>query len=242
MLVLSRRPQQKVLFPNLGVAVEILSVQGQVVKVGVEAPKDVSVWREEIAPTGGIQEKSPQHRLRNRLNHAGIVLHLAQRQLRVGQTSAAEGTLREALTALETLDREWLAPPPAAPPRPRREVHALLVEDNRNESELLATFLRLNGIAVETTGDGLDALEYLAAHEPPDVVLLDMLMPRCDGPHTIAAIRRDPRLAKLKVFAVSGSSQEECGIPTGPAGVDRWFTKPLNPMGLVEEVTGVVRA
>jgi carbon storage regulator CsrA len=243
MLVLSRRPQQKVLFPNLGVSVEILSVQGQLVKVGVEAPRDVPIWRDEIAPTAGVQEKSPEHRLRNRLNQAGITLHLARRQLQAGQQVAADTTLLQALSALEALDREWLAPPAAAvAPRPSREVHALLVEDNCNESELLATFLRLHGIAVETTSDGLGALEYLAAHELPDVVLLDMLMPRCDGPHTIAAIRRDPRLFGLKVFAVSGTSQEQCGIPIGPEGVDRWFTKPLNPARLAQEVTELAPA
>lgn len=245
MLVLSRRPQQKVLFPNLGVSVEIVSVQGQVVRIGVNAPRDVAVWREEIAPKGEIAEpkKPSHHRLRNQLNHCGMALHLAQRQLQVGMNSDAEHTLQDALAALQELDKEWLgaaSPQEAAKAEAtRRGVQALLVEDNRNESALLASYLRLNGIQVETADDGDDALAYLASHNRPDVVLLDMRLPRCDGPSTIAAIRGNPSLEGLKVFAVTGATQSEYGIPTGPGGVDRWFTKPLNPMRLVEEVAGI---
>ena len=104
MLVLSRRPQQKVLFPNLGVRVGILSVQGQVVRVGVDAPRDVPVWREEIAPADCFHASSLQHLLRNRLNEAGLALQLAQQQIRVGQCDAAETTLHRAFAKLGRVD------------------------------------------------------------------------------------------------------------------------------------------
>ncbi len=52
----------------------------------------------------------------------------------------------------------------------------------------------MTGFQVDTAGDGADALDYLHSHDRPDVVLLDMLMPRCDGPTTIGRIRRDPSL------------------------------------------------
>jgi DNA-binding response OmpR family regulator len=113
--------------------------------------------------------------------------------------------------------------------------HALLVEDDANESELLAGYLRLSGFDVDTASDGCDALEYLGKCHP-DVVLLDMQMPRCDGPTTISAIRGNPEHRDLKVFAVSGGMPADLGVTVGPAGVDRWFRKPLNPLMLVKEL------
>ena len=74
MLVLSRGPKDKVLFPNLGISVEILRIAGNRVRVGVEAPKDVRVLRHELEDTLSSQlqdawpeqERELNHRLRNR--------------------------------------------------------------------------------------------------------------------------------------------------------------------------------
>ena len=90
-----------------------------------------------------------------------------------------------------------------------------------------------------TAGDGLDALDYLHKGGRPDVVLLDMGLPRCDGPTTVREIRRDPACAGLKVFAVSASAPEQFGW-AGQAGreggVNRWFQKPVNPQELLREL------
>ncbi len=83
-------------------------------------------------------------------------------------------------------------PPQALPAKTRRAWKALLVEDNANKSNLLAGYLRMTGFEVDTAGDGADALDYLRSHDRPDVVLLDMLMPRCDGPTTIGRIAAIP--------------------------------------------------
>jgi CheY-like chemotaxis protein len=94
----------------------------------------------------------------------------------------------------------------------------------------------MTGFEVETAGDGADALDYLHSHDRPDLVLLDMLMPRCDGPTTVGRIRRDPQLEGMKVYAVSGTSQKRFDLQTGPGGVDRWFTKPVDPRELVRQI------
>ena len=105
---------------------------------------------------------------------------------------------------------------------------ALLVEDNPNERELLAMFLRLTGVDVDVAGDGVEALDYLHSRGRPDVMLLDMGLPRCDGPTTVREIRRDPAYAGLKIFAVAGRAQDEFDLVRGPTGVDRWFLKPVD--------------
>jgi CheY-like chemotaxis protein len=125
---------------------------------------------------------------------------------------------------------------PAATASPSRTCRTLVVEDDANECELLAGFLRVSGFDVATSGDGAAAMDYLASHDRPDLILLDMIMPRFDGRATIASIRENPKLANLKVFAISGTSPGDFGVPTGPRGVDRWFSKPINPEALLQEI------
>ncbi len=247
MLVLSRRQNDKIVFPNLGITVEILKVVGRSVRVGVEAPANIRVLRHELAQkekSEGVEQiatatqqalqKSSDHELRNRLNRATIGLQLAQKQIEVGQVEAADRTLVKVLAEFQALDEGMGKREAVAAPIDAR--HALLVEDDANESELLAGFLRMSGFEVDTAEDGCDALDYLSEHEQPDVVLLDMQMPRCDGPTTISEIRKNPQFNGLRVFAVSGNVPADMGVTVGPNGVDRWFRKPLNPQSLVAEL------
>jgi DNA-binding response OmpR family regulator len=120
---------------------------------------------------------------------------------------------------------------------------ALVVEDDDNERELLSGFLSMSGFEVETAVDGLQAMVHLTKQVRPDVVLLDMKMPRFDGSKTISAIRCNPNYEGLKVFAVSGTASSEMNVSIGKNGVDRWFSKPLDPRLLVsaihEELSGM---
>jgi len=152
-------------------------------------------------------------------------------------------TLQKALKEFDSLDAAVLAhsigTPESINTRKRR---ALLVEDNSNESELLAGYLRLTGYEVDTAADGLQALIYLSRHLPPDVVLIDMHMPEMDGPETVRSIRGNPDLSSVKVFAVTGKTPAEAGLEIGAAGVDRWFQKPVNPERLVHELNGELKS
>jgi carbon storage regulator CsrA len=252
MLVLSRRPSQSIFFPTLGVTVRIQRVNGQTVRVGVDAPSSVPVLREELGafrnglgPPGPaeVDEESARqarHQRAGRLNTATMALYLAQRQLQGGSTADADRTLQHALDELGRLAEELSsagAQKQKTAAAPRR-IRALLVEDNRHESALLESYLRLSGVEVANTGDGEEALDYLSTHEPPDAVLLDMRMPRCDGPKTVAAIRANPGYSQLKIFAVSGARPEEVSLP---AEVDGWFTKPLDPARLVDALARAAR-
>jgi len=222
MLVLSRSRNDKIVFPHLGITVEILNIASNKVRVGIDAPPDVTVLRHELAE-----------------NAANLALHLSQKLLQANRSADAERTLQKALDEFAALE-ERLArreqPAPAAEP-PRSRGHALIVEDNLNESELLASYLRLSGFQVDTARDGCDALSLLEAELRPDAILLDMRMPRCDGPTTVSAIRANPDFRDLKVYAISGTSPDLLGVQRGPLGVDRWFPKPLNPEVLVRELS-----
>lgn len=235
MLVLSRRANQTIRFPNLGICVEIVRISGNTVRVGVDAPSDVRILRGELAkqyPSDSDSADSRErHRLRNQLNSVSLALLLLQKQLDAGRSKDAERTLATALEKLETLDRLASGGTTAASAvdsqSPSRR--ALIVEDNDNERQLLAGYLQLCGYQVDTVSDGIAALEYLDRRERPDVVLIDMQMPRMDGRKTVSAIRRNPDYRDIKLFAVSGMDREKMNMPLGDRGVDRWFQKPLTP-------------
>jgi CheY-like chemotaxis protein len=179
-----------------------------------------------------------RHTIRNRLNTAVIGLHLLHRKLETGQLEDAETAIMKVFQELEALDSDvgrLIAPPVQGESLvPRRR--ALLVDDSRNESELMAGYLRTFNYEVDIADDGLEAIAYLEAHQKPDVVLLDMQMPRLDGPGTIRRIRQTPAFDGMRVFAVSGITAEQAGVEIGPSGVDRWFTKPIKPNELVNEM------
>jgi carbon storage regulator CsrA len=247
MLVLSRGRNDKIVFPNLGITVEILNIASNKVRVGIDAPPSVTVLRHELAGEAGSAAQAdslnPHHKLsheiRNRLHAANLALHLSQKLLQANRQADAERTLQKALDEFAAVEQRLTSrdqPAPAdAPGRPRG--HALIVEDNLNESELLASYLRLSGFQVDTARDGCDALSLLESELRPDAILLDMRMPRCDGPTTVNAIRSNPDFRDLKVYAISGTSPDLLGIERGPRGVDRWFPKPLNPEVLVRELS-----
>ena len=233
MLVLSRRLNERILLPTVPAAVQVVSIKPGVVRLGIEAPSQVPVLREELRPQppAHLSGAAEAQGLCEGLAAAAGRLALLRRQLRQAPSPAAE-TLRHLEADLQELQCRAAPPPPAA----RKSRSALVVEDNANERELLAHFLRNAGLEVATAGDGADALDYLRTRQRPDVVLLDMGLPRCDGPTAVRAIRRDPAYAGLKIVAVSGHRPDEFDLGVGPAGVDRWFRKPIDPPELLRDV------
>ena len=253
MLVLSRGRNDKVVFPTLGISVEILRVAGSNVRLGIEAPTEIPVLRHELLKNSPAPQEPPllfatrqkNHQIRNRLNAAALGLHMLHRQLEIGEPDEAEASIFKIFRELKSIEDELEESTPTtlnAPRQPgldaspiaRAALRALIVEDNDNERELLAGYLRLNGFEVDTAVDGLQAMVRLAEHAPPDVVLLDMKMPRFDGSKTVSAIRSNPELHCLKLFAVTGAEREDTNLTIGPEGVDRWFRKPINPQSLLD--------
>ncbi len=251
MLVLSRRLNEKIVFPGIHATVQVVGLRAGVVRLGVEAPPSITVLRQELhdrdvewsrdaTPTRDVAATAAADvgpMLGNRLSIAARGLAELDGQLRQGRVAEARETLAEVREDLELL-RARLAKESGEefPRRAGRPCRALLVEDDRNERELLASFLRMAGVDVDTAGDGSDALDYLRARARPDVVLLDMGLPRCDGPTALREMRKDPALAGLKVFAVSGHTPDELGIRPEAQGIDRWFQKPLNPAELLHDL------
>jgi CheY-like chemotaxis protein len=222
------------------------------VRLGIDAPKNVHILRHEVADDGQhelasaeLETQKLSHAARNHLHTALLALALIQRRMELGDITAAEidSQIAGVIAQLEQLEAE-VTPRPIDPPcgqtaslAPRKK--ALVVEDNANERTLLVDYLQTCNYDVETASDGQDALDYLATHGRPDVVLLDMTMPRLDGRATVREIRSNPQLHGVKLIAVSGMSARQAAVDLGPAGVDRWFIKPVRAHVLVQEMDRV---
>ncbi|MDT0341444.1 response regulator [Streptomyces litchfieldiae] len=107
----------------------------------------------------------------------------------------------------------------------------LVVDDSQVIRQLIKVNLELDGFEVMTASDGAECLE-IVHHFRPDVITLDLAMPRLDGLRTVGRLRVDPRTAEIPLVLVSASAGRE-----PPRGIDAVLAKPFEPAELV----GLVR-
>lgn len=248
MLVLSRTVGQKIVFPSLGITVQVLKVGGLRIRLGIEAPSTVPILRDEIVEKKFVGEafESPpllqdvSKTLRVHIREAMSELKALQQQLVTDAADDADANVFRVFRVfaeLQAMNDEVASHCGDSADTPNDTTkRVLLVDDNQNETHLLASFLRCRRIEVATTSNGGEAMNYLANNEKPDFVLLDMRMPRFDGRWTIDVIRGVPQYTDLKVFGVSGIHPVEYGVEIGPGGLDGWFRKPLDPETLVSQI------
>ena len=240
MLVLSRQTQQQVVFPQLGIKVKILQVRGKIVKLGIDAPGEYQILRNELAPDASPPSASneAEHRRRNELNLLQLKLTAIQRRIERGESVDADVTLQHLLQRYSEIDHE-LDPaveglPAAGATRP---IRLLVVEDCDNERRLMAYVLASHGFDVHVARDGSEALRQMKSGPTlPDCVLMDMQMPLSGGLETLLRIRQDERLADLVVLAVTGSKRSPDDEPAG-RGWDGWFPKPLDVPRLISRLS-----
>jgi CheY-like chemotaxis protein len=107
----------------------------------------------------------------------------------------------------------------------------LVVDDSAVIRQLIRVNLELEGFEVVTAADGAECLDVVHA-VAPDVITLDVVMPRLDGLRTATQLRADPRTSHLPIAIVSACTQLD--LERGESvGVDGYLAKPFEPMDLV---------
>ncbi len=241
MIEFSCKMNEKIVVPSLNTTIEVVKIGRESVQLCIDAPPDVPIQCEAASSRSaeGYQTRF-MRQLCERLRTTAQGLGLLRLQLDAGMLEEVRTSLAQFRDEFQLLRYgvEGEMEAAAAKPRPkaRKARRALLVEDDRNQRELLAGFLRQSGLTVDTAGDGADALDYLGTHARPDVVLLDMGLPRVDGPTMVRQLRSNPEFGGLKIFGVTGRLPEEFDLERGPRGVDRWFQKPLNPAAFFHDL------
>lgn len=122
----------------------------------------------------------------------------------------------------------------------------LVAEDDSDDQRLLLDAFQQCGIdcRLEFHGDGeslLRALQVHASVDPPQLILLDLNMPRMDGRETLDRLRADPVLSKVPVVVMSTSAAEDDASRARRAGCDAYFVKPAEYGALLEMVSLIAR-
>jgi len=111
----------------------------------------------------------------------------------------------------------------------------LVVDDDEVIRQLIAVNLELEGFEVFTAVDGQDCLDRVTEIQP-DVITLDVMMPRLDGWVTATQLRRNPDTAAIKVVLITARAQEDDRARGKQVGVDAYLTKPFDPTEMIRVV------
>jgi len=151
--------------------------------------------------------------------HGGSVMAYSE-----GPGRGSEFMVRLPLARTRMLERDAHAPEEPAAPAGRR---ILVADDNHDAAESLAMMLRMGGNDVRTGRDGVEAVTIAQSYHP-QVVLLDIGMPRMNGYDAARRIRSEPWGREMMLIALTGWGQDEDKRRAREAGFDHHLTKPVD--------------
>src|SRR5258708_7231286 len=107
----------------------------------------------------------------------------------------------------------------------------LIVDDNETSRDILATRLKAHGYAPLEARDGEEALSAARDHRP-DVILLDVMMPKIDGLEVCRRLKGDPDLPFTPIILVTAKADSKDVVAGLDAGADEYLTKPIDQAAL----------
>ena len=117
----------------------------------------------------------------------------------------------------------------------RAQPLVLVVEDYQDAREMYAAYLQFSGFTVAEAGNGIEAIE--TTHElMPDIVLMDLALPRMDGWEATRRLKNDERTRHIPIVALTGHALAGHAEGARDAGCDAFVTKPCLPDALVAEI------
>jgi two-component system phosphate regulon response regulator PhoB len=116
----------------------------------------------------------------------------------------------------------------------------IFVEDERDMAELVAMRLKKEHYDVELAYDGAEGLKKIRA-APPDLVLLDLMLPKVSGTEVAARLRNDPATARVPIIMLTARSEESDIVLGLHVGADDYVTKPFSMSVLAARIAAVLR-
>ncbi len=103
----------------------------------------------------------------------------------------------------------------------------LVVDDEPQNITIMNEILKKDYIVIAAT-DGVNALAIAQSQTPPDLIMLDIMMPRIDGYETLRRLKADPRTARIPVIFVTAKGEIDDKMTGYQHGVSDYVTKPLD--------------
>jgi len=122
----------------------------------------------------------------------------------------------------------------------QRRYRLLVVDDNRENVDILSDRLGSMGYDVEAAYDGLEALSKLEG-ELPDAVVLDIIMPKMDGFEVLSRMKADPEKETIPVILLTSRNETPDKVKGLDTGADDYVTKPFNPKELAARIKALIR-
>ncbi|AEI89122.1 MAG: Phosphate regulon transcriptional regulatory protein PhoB [Candidatus Midichloria mitochondrii] len=116
----------------------------------------------------------------------------------------------------------------------------LIVEDEKTIATVIAYNLQKEGYAVHIISDGAEAAMW-AKNSPPDLILLDWVLPSKTGVEVCNELRQDPKTSNVPIIMISAKSQDFDKVEGLSYGADDYITKPFSPIELIARVKAVLR-
>jgi twitching motility two-component system response regulator PilH len=116
----------------------------------------------------------------------------------------------------------------------------LVVEDSLSQREMITDLLKGSGLSVSVAGDGVEALEKIQGQRP-DLVVLDIVMPRMNGYEVCRRLKADPKTQNVPVVMCSSKGEEFDRYWGMKQGADAYIAKPFQPTELVGTVKQLLR-
>ncbi len=117
----------------------------------------------------------------------------------------------------------------------------LVVDDERHIVRLVEVNLTRAGYDVVTAYDGVEALEAVK-NETPDMIVLDVMMPRMDGFEVLRRLQADPETQNIPVIMLTAKAQDADVFKGWSSGVSSYLTKPFNPRELLTFVERIFQS
>lgn len=125
--------------------------------------------------------------------------------------------------------------------RARQQPLVLVVEDYQDAREMYSEYLRFSGFDVIEAANGFEAIERATA-DMPDIILMDLALPRMDGWEATRRLKADTRTKDIPIVALTGHALPGHSDSAQKAGCDSFVTKPCLPDALVAEIQRMLGA